>query len=609
MNRITTILYGLSGRIFTGKENKRVSMPLGLFLLSLLLGLSYLSEIASKDIFFYHLRPGTDMYTFYGQALRTWLFPRLVTGHNLPFYSHIFLAKMFSLLGGANLLWVRAVQVLFCAVSVVLIYFLAKKVFGQHAAVAAGIIALLYGRFYIYAGVILSETLAVLLALTFLLLFLNFLEKRSYRYLVFASLFFALLVLVRLKMLITGVFLAGFILWHFRAEKKAVFGFLSVFVLVVLLIAGPQRIGQSFRGAGKLFLLCNSKYAGPLLTEKAAPALSGLKAGKGHSLQSAAYARAARFIIKSPEKFLKLLFGKVVLFFSAGRTVFDNFPPQYYWRISRTLRFCPLGWGLIMPLGLLGIFYFFRNPRCRVLYIFLGGYLLSVFAFQIADRYRLLTEPLFIIFAAGFLTEIFFRRMERALLLRYLGVFCVLLLLINYSRVEKKVFVLVHPHGICFSIRGGVLIRDGLGKLTDINYKAEFSSSKERVIKKLIVDRPPAEFRQAILLIDGYFLKGFNISIAVNGRGLKEQWSFPNMKFPYLGTIQIPLPLEYLKKGENVFAVGTATPGKAFIFIDRRYDYNRSAFYSPQKGLSYDDLGSFSVLGDGEYRIALELLK
>ena len=591
-----------------GRENKNVTLPLGLFLLSLVLGISYVAEMAAKDIFFYTLRPGTDMYTFYEQARWAWLFPKLVTDFKVPFYSHFFLVKIFSVLG-ANLLWVRVIQSVFCAASVVLVYLLAKKMFGEKTAIIAGITALLYGRFYIYSDLILSETLAVFLALAFLLLFLNFLEKKSYLYLVFSSLSLGVLILIRLKLQIAALFLSVFIVSWFWEERRKAFSFLGVFLLITFLVVGPQRIAQSFGSAGKLFLLCNSEQAEPLLTERARPALESLPLQE-KNVQAAAYEKAGRFIVKHPAGFLRLFFDKFILFFGNTERGYDNFPPQYYRRISTTLKFSPLGWGLIMPLGVLGLFYYFPRRRYRMLYVFIGGYLLSVFAFQIADRYRLITEPLFIIFSAAFLNEMIGKaRQERKVFLRFLGAAIVLILLVNFPLAEKKIFKLVHPRGLCFKENNGILIRDNLPRFSELDYKARFADPSQRVIKKLIIDEPPSGFHSAMLLVDGYFLEGFDLSIAVNGRKLQQNWHFPGIAYPYLGTLKIPVPVDYLKEKENVFELGTETPGKVFIFIDRRYDYNRSAFYSAEKGLDYDDLGSFSVLGDGEYRVSLELLR
>lgn len=596
--------------------NTCILLPGTIFLASFILGISYIIQIESTDAFFYNFHKSTDMLTFYNRALAVyqgsgWLFPL-----RMPLYANFFLPLLFNIFG-PNVLLVRMVQILFAAASNVLIFHIGRKSFNQTTGIIAAVIAVFYSRFLIYAGVLLSETLAVFLLLTLILLLYKFRQNYSYWLLSSIIIIWSLLILIRPKFLIVSVFLIPWLVFTLPRDRRRLATMLCMILLGITIIVGPRSLKNIFFESGTSLLSSNIEYARRLLAadsqvqEEDLAIFKNAKQDVTKSAPGHVYIRAVKFILVKPIKFLRFFKAKFLLFFSPGESVYDNFPPGYYRNICPLLKLTPFGWGIILPLGFFGLVVGFTKIQDkRLLYILLLGYILSVFLFQIADRYRLMSEPFFIIFAAFglyFLAKKLVK--DRVLGLRLVGLVLIAELMFNFKAIDRKLYILSHPHGLCLKTQNALVITDTPVQFSNLKYKAMLQNSSQYIIKHLFIDEHVGMIKEAYLLIDGYYLERFEMQFAINEAQGLNRWQSPDRDYPFLGTLKLPLAANQLKRGLNTIKISTRTPNTFYIFIDTRYDYNRSAFSKTQEDIDYNDLGSSSLLGDGEYRIAIELKK
>ena len=85
----------------------------------------------------------------------------------------------------------------------------------------------------------------------------------------------------------------------------------------------------------------------------------------------------------------------------------DNEDLPFWSRYSPWLRFNPVRFGLLGPLALVGLVLgWSRRRQVSLLYLVLGGYLLSIALFFVLGRYRMPAVSLLLIFAAGALVEV-----------------------------------------------------------------------------------------------------------------------------------------------------------------------------------------------------------
>ena len=78
-------------------------------------------------------------------------------------------------------------------------------------------------------------------------------------------------------------------------------------------------------------------------------------------------------------------------------------PDNYNYYFTRqhvvTLRVLFLGFGIVAPLGLLGLFLARRLPGTWLFALFTFGYMVSIVPFHMASRYRIPVVPILILFA------------------------------------------------------------------------------------------------------------------------------------------------------------------------------------------------------------------
>lgn len=396
----------------------------GLFALALLVRLLYLWDIRENPFF---SDPVLDLYTYdqWAQeiAAGNWLGHRVF--YQSPPYPY-FLGVIYWLVG-RRLWFVYLVQAVLGSLDCLLIYGIGRRLFDRKVGLIAGFAAALYKGFLFYDGLLLKTFLEVLLLDFSLWLLLVTREKQQRRFALLAGIALGMGALARDNFLLLAPFLAC---WLAAAAAPAAprlrlslaAAFLAGAALIVALTAYRNfRVGQDLvlitAQGGQNFYLGNHNQnywgvykappfvrANPLFEESdfraEAERRTGRKDWKPSQLSNFWFAQAWQEIQARPGLFGLRLARKAFLFFTR-QEISDNISYSFFARNYSWLLRLPLpGWGLIVPLGLLGMGLALASRKGRLLALVFGVYFSSIILFFIFTRYRIQMAPVLLIFSA-----------------------------------------------------------------------------------------------------------------------------------------------------------------------------------------------------------------
>ncbi|MFH1502321.1 MAG: tetratricopeptide repeat protein [Candidatus Eisenbacteria bacterium] len=451
-------------------------LPVAVFTLALVLRLIYLRQIRYTP-FFHTLGLDARYYDDWARRLAAG------EGYGEPFFMSplypYFLAGMYRLFD-RDLMVVRIVQSLLGAASASLVYMLARDLFDRRVALLAGFATACYGALIFYDGSIVMTSLLVFLNL--LALFLLLRADRTDAPLAFAAAGVALgLAGVGRAAALLFVPLA---LWWIvsrprrgRPLRGAVLFALGVLAVVATVTVRNYAVSGDFipvtSNGGLNFYIGNSAiatggYAKPDGVDPGGDVSGRLVAERdvGRSLKPSEvssywYARARDDIAKDPGRWLSLLARKLSFVMSSYELPqLENF--EFQRRYSRLLSLPLPGFGLVAPLGLLGLGLAFRRRRARLLGLFLASYVVSIALFFVLARYRLPVVPVLAIGASYVVIDGYDRLRSGGArrIVRLVAVAAVLAFLVNanlYSIDRRKPFAQIHYRlGIVYGDRGDV---------------------------------------------------------------------------------------------------------------------------------------------------------
>jgi tetratricopeptide (TPR) repeat protein len=437
---------------------------IGLFVLAFAVRLIYLLQIKSSPMF--------DTLTMCAGYHDQWA-QMILQGEDLhegvffraPLYAY-FLASVYKILGHGYL-WSRLIQFLIGSLSCILIYLLGKRIFNDRTGRIAGVVAALYGILIYFEGELLIPVLLVSLDLLVLLALLWARERPSSGRWPLCGGLLGLSAIARPNILLVGAAFVIWIVFNFRG-KDARIGSKSIlyagsFVLGAVLIISPVTLRNYLKGGdfvliasqgGMNFYIGNNPQS-----DGASAVLPGARSTwwglcedgtrfaeeetrrtlKPSQVSRFWYAKAAKFLVKEPLGFLKLMAKKFALFWN-GNELSNNRDLYFFARSAPLLKL--LIWrfviyfpfGLIAPLALVGIILSHKNSKdVLVLELFLFVYMLSVVLFFVTARYRVPVIPVLILFSAyaadRFVYMIKNKKMSE--LVKYLVVFLIILIPVN----------------------------------------------------------------------------------------------------------------------------------------------------------------------------------
>jgi tetratricopeptide (TPR) repeat protein len=401
------------------QEKKELYFLWGIFILSFILRLIYLLQIKSSPHFYL---PTMDplYHDLWAQSIArgNWIGDQVF--FRAPFYPY-FLGILYKLFGH-NYFIPRLFQHLIGSFSVILIYFLSRKLFNRRVACLSAFFAAIYGIFIYYEDELLLDFLLVFFGVLLILLLHRAEENPKNSRFFAAGLVSGLFAITRPNILIfiPFVLLWIFLLLKFDLRKKLVCSLFFLLGLILLIL--PVTLRNCL--VGKDFVLISSQgginfYLGNN------PEADGTSAflppyGDDWEYQDAAYEvqkvihklprpsevsdyyfkKGIDFIIQSPAEFLSLFIKKVYLFWNSFE-ISNNQDIYFFRRYSSLIRILPLGFWLIGPLSLVGIALCLKEwKKYFLLLSFILSYSFSVMLFFINSRFRLPVLPFLVILSS-----------------------------------------------------------------------------------------------------------------------------------------------------------------------------------------------------------------
>ncbi len=342
--------------------------------------------------------------------------------HSSPIYPYIlgFTYKLF----GHNYTAVRVIQSLFGIGTCLLIFSIARKLFGRREGLVAGVIAALYAPFVFFDLEILMITYVLFFTLLAIRLLIVYRDGPTAWLALASGAAVGVSALGKPNVLLFVPAALFWMWWVLRGTEKAK----RVWQGAVLLVAGtavvvlPMTISNyviagdfvltSSNGGINFWIGNNEQADGTFLVpaDMRADLYGGSKLAAEQALGRALspsevssywFDKGLEFVKVHPGQDLKLMGRKLLLFWNAYE-IPNHYDLNYFRTVSKTLRFNPFVFGWVIPFGFLGIYASRKSWRkYLLLYLFAGAYLVSLLPFFITSRYRLPVVPVMIIFCAS----------------------------------------------------------------------------------------------------------------------------------------------------------------------------------------------------------------
>lgn len=496
--------------------------------------LIFLFQFQSSLLFDHHI---VDMSFYNREALA------LLNGENLidgpffraPFYSY-FIAALYYIGGKSD--WIfRIVQIILGSLSCGLLYLIGRIVFSHRIALIAGLFMALCGSLIFYDVMLLATSLVIFLNLLALFFLIRYFNSKNISDLIFAGLAIGLSAITRPNILFFALVL---FIWAVIAllRKKDFIPVKSLIVLALGIIIPilPVTI-HNYNKSGEFILI--GAYGGINLyignyqqADGVSPIIPGVRkdwwggyedtrrmaeTASGKKLSASEVSdfwvdKTFTEIKDDPAHFAGLIFKKIVLL-ASGVELSNNFDYYFFTRQSTLMKiliwpkFIFFPWGLIFPLGLLGMLAVrkYQNGSTTLL-IFIGMYALSIIMFLVSARYRLPLLPVLILFAAFWVDDLIneFKAKKPGRVIATLIIAVILIILGNYDYFGYGQINYAHGYHTSATI---YLQQGKISQAEDYYQKAlEADPNLSETINDYAMlmantDRPREAFK---MLIDGY---------------------------------------------------------------------------------------------------------
>lgn len=416
-----------AGPLSSGPRRARLYGAL-VFMVALSARLYYLSGVIESSPYYNvaYLK-GTDPYNFYTWGLSILGDYGLGKGiyYQSPLYPY-FLALVFKLTGGGNLIIPRLSQLVIGSFTAVLAFLLGRRIRGEAAGLVAGIIVSLYGPLIMYEAAFLRDGPITFLYTAFLYVLLSTRERPGgLRGLLLGALF-GLCLLAKPNIIIMVPVMAWSLAkagsasiprWS-AASKRMIAALALGFVLAMgPLWARNATVGAPFfaldKGGPLEYIAGNIPEAAPSGLEITPRVIEMSRAAQGSTL------RAIMDVLKlykdRPQEFVRLQFVKTWVFLN-GFEVPGNMNYYLEKRYVSFLRLPLFTWSLLLGLAALGLFAQRREyKKWLELYLYLALMSLGTIAFFIVGRFKAPLVPVLAAFAGAGVTWVIGMMRERRL--------------------------------------------------------------------------------------------------------------------------------------------------------------------------------------------------
>jgi len=401
-------------------DRKRLLILAIIFLLALTLRFIYLAEMIDCPLLFY---PGLDPQTYdlWAQEIAggNWLGKEVF--YQSPLYPY--LLGVFYAIFGRHLFWVYIIQILVGGVDCLIIYGIGKRVFGHRVGFLAGLFSSVYKPFIFYDVVLLKTFFEVFLIDLCFYLLLRGADKKDRLSIFLSGLVLGLGSLARDNFLILIFWFYPWLLYQLKRQSRMPLSiyFLAGFLVIISLsglrnrVVGGDWVLTTSQG-GQNFYIGNHRgnltgtytppdfvVANPLFEQtdfkREAIRRTGRSDLKPSQISTFWFKEAFKEIRADQKLFWERLLLKLALFWTR-KEIADNV--SYYLtrkEFSFLLRMPILDFGLVAPIGLLGMILAARKRKAGLLIGYLIIYWLSASLFFIFARYRLAVVGPLLVFA------------------------------------------------------------------------------------------------------------------------------------------------------------------------------------------------------------------
>ena len=322
------------------------------------------------------------------------------TSERTPMYP-LFLAGIYSVFGH-NYLMVRVIQSILGSVLCVIIYFIARAIFGKTAAIIASLMAVFYKPFisYLYyggPGFLLSENLYIFLLAMTVLGLIHLIKKENRLVGSVTGICMGLTILTRADIVLFPIVLAGWLFYLSGFSIEKFFKKYSMFFLFLIVTMSPWVV-RNYMVHNEFVALTTATgitfWSGNNLSARGGfcfcwPPHANTEEVKNFSeteLQRWYFKMAFKDLAEKPGRIPKLLMKKIIVcwapFRRNGVKIFNGF------------------YASILLLGLVGMWVSKVNPYTGILLILFLVTTLNAMIICGEPRYRYPVEPYLIIYAA-----------------------------------------------------------------------------------------------------------------------------------------------------------------------------------------------------------------
>ena len=329
-----------------------------------------------------------------------------------PLYAW-FLALIYQIFGPENQMAPRVVQAVLGSLSCCLLFMIGRRFFSRSAGVIAGLAAASYWIFLYYDAELLIPVLIIFLDLLLLWLLLETQDRRKPLMWVACGLLLGLSAIARPNILLLAPALVAwlFVLHRPNWLRALAYSFCLFIgsiapvapVTIYNYVVGHDRVLIATQGGVNFYIGNNEHSDGMSAIVKGDPAqwrecfeaqINRAEAAEGRKLKPSEvsqwyFRQSLRFMRDKPAAAATLLLKKLSYFWSYWEVSNNQdirFITSHYTPIVRWL---PLGFGVVAPLGVLGLLLTFRRAkRLFPLWGFVLIYMLSVVFFFVTARFR-----------------------------------------------------------------------------------------------------------------------------------------------------------------------------------------------------------------------------
>jgi tetratricopeptide (TPR) repeat protein len=339
-----------------------------------------------------------------------------------PLYPY-FLAGVYLLFGVSHIA-AAAIQLLLGSISCVLVLLLARKLAGTFVGAAATLMLAFYGPLVFFDSLLLPEVLGILANLAWLYVLVRgwpYLRPRAF----FASgVIVGVSILVRGSAVILVIGTAAWLVLTHGVKRGQVWRRLAAFAVGICLLVVPVTVRNwvvehdfvlvTSNGGLNFFVGNNDKADGMYVNLKELRMVSGAPdadwTGRHYAEQTLGrklrpsevsgfwFGKSVDFVRDHPGRFFGLLLKKIVLFWNAYEV--PQIEDYYIWKSISPPPLPLISFGLVAPLGIVGMLLTARRREFHLLHVFVIFYMVSVCLFFVTARYRVQVVPVLSIFSA-----------------------------------------------------------------------------------------------------------------------------------------------------------------------------------------------------------------